>query len=650
LINCRTSLKKKTPSSSYLKIGRIYLLYKCKLSSNRPVYAEKGETRSFIHSNILTINYLISSEHIVLNPVRIKPVYYVWLLICIFCCITSPCLSQTAQGLPPADQKVFDQYTQYIDKYQKANNNYELAKYYNLTGNLFWKNKLRNKAIEYFLISIEKNRILGNRNAIKVLNNNVGIIYTELGKDEEALKYFNESLRINRSLGKKTEIAYDQINIGLSLQNLQRFEESSKSMEEALQIATELNDIKTMKTCYGLLAENYEKMGNPSLSMQYYEKFNTIQKHLQQEELLKMSELKNNADASRLMTELELSSTKDTLTQVVEVTKEKQMQIDLLNKEKLLQAYELRDKEALLKNERMVRTILFGVIGFVILITWLIFLQLKQKKKANQLLALKNDEISRQKQKITDSIHYAHRIQKAVLTPRDEVMKVFKEYFIFFRPKEMVSGDFFLLAEKEGTVVVSAVDCTGHGVPGAFMSMLGVSFLNAILNRLRPNELKADTVLNLMRESIINSLHQTGARKENKDGMDMSICIFEPGLKRVHFAGAHNSLYLIRNSVLTHYEADRMPISIHRKADQSFTNHIIDLQPDDRLYLFTDGYADQMGGDKGRKFLSRNLKQLITDISKKPMTEQQQILKVTIDRWQGTNDQRDDLLIVGIKV
>ncbi|MFN8208495.1 MAG: SpoIIE family protein phosphatase [Bacteroidales bacterium] len=589
-------------------------------------------------------------RHIVLNPTRFKPVYVVCLCLILFLGIFSVGSSQTVQGLPPADQKVYDQYTQYIEKFQKANNNYELAKYYTLTGNLFWKNKLRSKAIEYFLISIDKNKLLGNRNAVKVLNNNVGIIYTELGKDEEALKYFNESLKINRSLGKKAEIAYDQINIGLSLQNLKRFDESSRSMEEALQIATELNDIKTMKTCYGLLAENYEKMGNPSLSMQYYEKFNTIQKHLQQEELKRLEELKNTADASRLMTELELSSTKDTLTQVVEVTKEKQMQIDLLNKEKLLQAYELRDKEAMLKNERMVRTILFGVIGFVVLVTWLIFMQLKQKKKANLLLAEKNEEISRQKQKITDSIHYAHRIQKAVLTPRDEVMKVFREYFIFFKPKELVSGDFFLLAEKEGRVVVSAVDCTGHGVPGAFMSMLGVSFLNEILNRLRPEELKADTVLNLMREAIIGSLHQTGARKENKDGMDMSICIFEPGLKKVHFAGAHNSLYLVRNSLLTHYEADRMPISIHRKADQPFTNHIIELQANDRLYLFTDGYADQMGGDKGRKYLSRNLKQLITDISTKPMSEQQQIVEDTMARWKGNYDQRDDLLIVGIKV
>jgi serine phosphatase RsbU (regulator of sigma subunit) len=558
--------------------------------------------------------------------------------------------SSQDQGLPPADQKVFDEYKANIEKFQKADNNYELAKYYNLTGNLFWKNRLRLKAVDYFQIAIEKNKLLGNKNAVKVLTNNIGIIYTELSQDDKALSYFNESLKINRSLSKKAEIAYDLINIGLSQQNLKHFEESSKAMEEALLIATELNDIKTMKTCYGLLAENYEKLGDPALSMQYYEKYNTIQKHLQQEEMKRMEEQKNTADASRLMTELELSSTQDTLTQVVQVTKEKQMEIDLLNKEKLLQAYELREKESMLKSEHQFRIILVGIIGFVVLIAVLILIQLRQKKRANILLAEKNEEISRQKQKITDSIHYAHRIQKAVLTPKEEVMKIFKEYFIFFRPRELVSGDFFLLAEKNGYVVVSAVDCTGHGVPGAFMSMLGVSFLNEILSRLSPEELKADIVLNRMRDSIIGSLHQTGARKENKDGMDMSVCIFEPGLKRVHFAGAHNSLYLVRKKILTHYEADRMPISIHKLADQPFTNHIIDLLPDDSLYLFTDGYVDQMGGEKGRKFLSRNLKTFLTEISEKPMDEQDQLVQSTINKWKGNFDQRDDMLIVGVKI
>lgn len=559
---------------------------------------------------------------------------------------------ESLNKLSDADRQVYNEYLNQISRFESVSNHYELAKYYTLAGNLLWKNKLHEDAIRFFEKALEENKILGNRNAIKVLNNNIGIICTELGKDETALNYFNESLKINRALNKKTEIAYDLINIGLSLQNLGRYVESNQKLQEALELTKEENDLKTMKTCYGMMAENYEKLGNSAKSMEYYNQFNSIQKFLQQQEIDRATEAKNQAEARRLMTELELASTQDTLSQVIEITKEKEMQIRLLNTEKQLQESKIREQEARIRSERLFRLVLVGIVFFVLLITFLIYLQLRQKKKANALLAQKNAEISAQKQKITDSIHYAHRIQKAVLTPREEILHVFAGHFIYFQPRELVSGDFYLLSEARGYIVVSAVDCTGHGVPGAFMSMLGVSFLNEILSSLDPSgkDFSAAMVLNRMREKIILSLHQTGARKESKDGMDMSICLFEPGLKKVHFAGAHNSMYLVRNNELLQYDADRMPISIHRNAEKPFTNHEIILQKDDCIYLFTDGYADQIGGDKGRKFLSRNLKQLLLDIHSRPMDEQKTILRETFEKWKNGYPQRDDILVLGIKI
>lgn len=559
---------------------------------------------------------------------------------------------ESLNKLSDADRQVFNEYLNQIKRFESVSNHYELARHYTLTGNLLWKNKVYEDAIRFFEKAIEENRILGNRNAIKVLNNNIGIIYTELGKNETALNYFNESLKINRALNKKTEIAYDLINIGLSLQNLGKYAESNQKLEEALELTKEENDLKTMKTCYGMMAENYEKLGNSAKSMEYYNQFNSIQKYLQQQEIDRATEEKNQAEAKRLMTELELASTQDTLSQVIEITKEKEMKIKLLSTEKQLQESKIREQEARIRSERLFRLVLVGIVFFVVLIAFLIYLQLRQKKKANKLLAQKNAEISLQKQKITDSIHYAHRIQKAVLTPREEILHVFAGHFIYFQPRELVSGDFYLLSETKGYIVVSAVDCTGHGVPGAFMSMLGVSFLNEILSSLTPsgNDFSAATILNKMREKIIYSLHQTGARKETKDGMDMSICLFEPDLKKVHFAGAHNSMYLVRNHELLQYDADRMPISIHRNADKPFTNHEISLQKDDCIYLFTDGYADQIGGKKSRKFLSRNLKQLLLDIHSHPMDKQKTILQEKFDEWKNGYPQRDDVLILGLKI
>lgn len=568
-------------------------------------------------------------------------------------CFSKGFAQQAGNQLPSADQQVLREYQNLISQYEAEGNHYQLAKYYNLTGNLYWKNKMQDQAITYFKKSLENNKLLDNKNAVKVLNNNIGLIYAENGDDNRALTYFNESLKINRELNKKSEISYDLINIGLSLQNLGKYAESNHNLEEALALTKELNDMKTMKTCLGMIAENYEKLGNSSKSMEYYNQFNTIQQYLHQKEMDLVQEQKSKAETKELMTQMELVSTQDTLSRVVQISKERQMQIQLLSTEKQLQQSKIHEQEATIRSERLFRLVLVGVVSFVVLISLFILIQLRQKKKANKLLAEKNEEITAQKQKITDSIHYAHRIQKAVLTPNEEVLHVFQDYFIFYQPKELVSGDFYILAESHGYVIVSAVDCTGHGVPGAFMSMLGISILNKILSHLDPlkDELAADKILNLMREDIIRSLHQTGTRKETKDGMDMSLCIFEPGLKKMHFAGAHNSLYLIRNNNLIHYEADHMPISIHRLADRPFTNHIIDLLPDDRLYLFTDGYADQLGGgEKGRKFLSRNLKQLLTDIHQKNMADQKNILRDTITSWQGKYVQRDDMLVIGIKV
>ena len=594
---------------------------------------------------------MLQFRHLILKDVKYLNFFLILCTFAIFIA-TKTSAQESLSKLSEADRQVYNEYQNQISRFASVSNHYELSRYYTLAGNLLWKNKLHEDAIRFFEKALDENRILGNQNAIKVLNNNIGIIYTELGKDETALIYFNESLKINRALNKKAEIAYDLINIGLSLQNLGRYSESNQKLEEALELTKEENDLKTMKTCYGMMAENYEKLGNSAKSMEYYNQFNSIQKFLQQQEIDRATEAKNQAEARRLMTELELASTQDTLSQVIEISKEKEMQIRLLNTEKQLQESKIKEQEARIRSERLFRLVLVGIVFFVLLVAFLIYIQLRQKKKANELLAQKNAEISAQKQKITDSIHYAHRIQKAVLTPREEILHVFAGHFIYFQPRELVSGDFYLLSETKGYVVVSAVDCTGHGVPGAFMSMLGISFLNEILSSYDPagKDFSAATILNQMREKIILSLHQTGARKETKDGMDMSICLFEPGLKKVHFAGAHNSMYLIRNNELQQFDADKMPISIHRNAEKPFTNHEIPLQKDDCIYLFTDGYADQPGGEKGRKFLSRNLKQLLLDIHTRNMNEQKAILQQTFENWKNGYPQRDDILILGIKI
>jgi serine phosphatase RsbU (regulator of sigma subunit) len=553
--------------------------------------------------------------------------------------------------LNPIDLKKAEQYKLLVNKYVQLNNDYEQAKYINLLGSLYWSNNSTKEATDYFQQSIKLNEKIGNRNGIKTLNNYLGIIYSEANDYSSALEYFKACLKIDRASAKKAEIAFDLVNIGVTLQNLKNYSESNKILEEAKDLTTELNDLKSLKSCYGMLAENYEKLGNSSKSLEYSALFNTLQKHFQQQELDLADQRTKVVEAEKMQKETQLQNTYDTLNQVMQVSRERQMQINLLNKEKELQQLSIKEKETRLKNEKLITRSLFGGLVLLVVISLLIFIQFRNKHKANLLLASKNLEISEQKQKIDDSIHYANRIQTAVLIPRPEAVNHLPEHFIFFKPREVVSGDFFWISDKGSKIFLAAVDCTGHGVPGAFMSMLAISYLNEIVSLIPENKdvILASDILNQLRSQVIFSLHQTGLRKESKDGMDISLIIWDRQTHMVQYAGAHNSLYHIRDNKLSAIEADRMPISIHRLADRPFTNNEVTIEPGDQLYMFTDGYYDQAGGKDGRKFLSRNFKELLLANHKLSMQEQREKLNSTIEKWRGINPQRDDMLVVGLR-
>jgi serine phosphatase RsbU (regulator of sigma subunit) len=258
------------------------------------------------------------------------------------------------------------------------------------------------------------------------------------------------------------------------------------------------------------------------------------------------------------------------------------------------------------------------------------------------------DEILDQQEDITASINYASRIQNAVLPLQDHFEKAFSDHFVLFKPRDIVSGDFYWIAEDKDKLYFTAADCTGHGVPGAFMSMLGVSSLNEIIGNENDN-LTAARILELLREKIKFSLHQTGKEGENKDGMDMAMCIYHKNKNMIEYAGAYNPLYLIRDSELLEYKADRMPIGIYHVEKEHFTNHEIKVKKDDRIYIFSDGYADQFGGPGETKFKSVNIKKMLLEIHVKTMHEQNLILEERFEKWKGDLSQIDDLIFIGIK-
>ncbi len=279
----------------------------------------------------------------------------------------------------------------------------------------------------------------------------------------------------------------------------------------------------------------------------------------------------------------------------------------------------------------------------------------------NEDLNQKNEEIEAQKDEIViqkteiekahkhvlSSVNYAKRIQNAMLPTNELFNAYFSEYFILFKPRDIVSGDFYWAKKINNTLIFAAADSTGHGVPGAFVSMLGMSLLNEIVGN---HEITtAGQILDNLRYAIKTSLKQTDKKSVSKDGMDIALCTINLDTNELQYAGAYNPLYIIRYSELIELKADRQPIAIHIK-EKEFTNHTFNLQKNDILYLFSDGYIDQFNGLTNEKFKTKRFKKLLNNNANKSLTEQKQILEQNLNQWQGNAKQLDDIIIIGTKI
>ena len=278
----------------------------------------------------------------------------------------------------------------------------------------------------------------------------------------------------------------------------------------------------------------------------------------------------------------------------------------------------------------------------------------------------KNEEIKQKNKDITDSIHYAQRIQEALLTSSEYCSKILPHHFILFKPKDIVSGDFYwACALRKNIAIWVLADCTGHGVPGAFMSMIGTSLLNEIV--IEKGITSADKILNEMKSRIIKALGQKGATGETRDGMDAALCIWHKDTDKLEYAGANNSLFIIRKDItksdiaksvkvrfhgenIAEIKPDRQPVGYEEGKEGLFTKHEIQLQKGDTLYTFSDGYQDQFGGEKDKKFMVKRFKELLVSIQDKSMQEQKGILDRTIENWKGDGEQIDDICVIGVRI
>jgi tetratricopeptide (TPR) repeat protein len=531
--------------------------------------------------------------------------------------------------------------------YDKSMKFFEIKKQFNLhaqqlnsMGLVYKEKKDYGEALIYFKRALKSFKEQNYKPGIASAQVNIGNVYLEGGNFSDALLYCKEALRINQETANNKEVASNYRDLGRIYYKWGKYSEAFQYFNMSLKINKELGHKKEVYELYRNISEVYEKQGVYKTALDNFKKYNELKDSTISEGYLnQISELATKYETDRKDKELIIQKS----------------ELDKKKAEAAQNKAEIEKKD--IENRRQRLLIYSFILGLAIVFVFSIILykQFREKKKANILLEEQNieikhqrDQIFIQKQEITDSIHYARRIQTAILPPDRILEKNLAEHFILYRPRDIVSGDYYWMTESGNNTIVLAADCTGHGVPGAFMSMLGVSFLNEIV--IKQGVTKPSSILNELRRNIVDALHQTGKEGEAQDGMDIAVVTIDHKTMKAEYSGAYNPLYLIRNKVLIEYEADRMPIGIHLKGATDFTNYEFDLQNGDSLYIFSDGYVDQFGGDKSKKFMAKRLKDLLISINNEPLPKQAKLLNSTLEKWMGNIEQIDDILVIGLKI
>ncbi|MCK4664420.1 MAG: tetratricopeptide repeat protein [Bacteroidales bacterium] len=490
------------------------------------------------------------------------------------------------------------------------------------------------KSKQYNLLSLQTSEFVIDINAKIAAYNKLGENYYNIGEYElkkrniknaednfhKALEYLFISLDVNKDFVDKQEVAISNQGIGNVKLLQKKYSEAVLYLNIAKTIGKESGNKNIIKDAAEILAKTYPEL------KQYKKAYENHVLYKQMSDSLK------NDENIKKVTQLGMQFEFDKI--------QKQQEFEKMKKELAHQAE--------MKKQNLIKTFYLIGLAIVILFAFVVYRSYKRKQKDNILLEEQNEKIEEQKQSITDSIQYASRIQKAVVPSEERANEILPEHFILWRPRDIVSGDFWWMTQKENKVILVAADCTGHGVPGAFMSMLGVSFLNEIVNQ--QDIITANVILNQLRTSVKTTLKQKGAEGEAKDGMDIALVVLDVPNMKLQFSGAYNPLYLYRNSELIETKADKNPIGIFIKEKDSFTNHEIELQKGDTFYIFSDGFIDQFGGEKGGKFKTKNFKALLQNMQDKPMKEQGEILDRTVDEWRGDIEQIDDIIILGVRI
>ena len=503
----------------------------------------------------------------------------------------------------------------YYDKLKPENSYNKLTEAYNSVGSLFKDKGEFDSSLFYHKKSLELAIKLKNRKQQAYSYNNIGLVYNKMKNLDKALEFYKMSADIKKEMKDYNSLCGTIINTAAVYKKAKRYEESLKAYETGISMAAEYKRGNFLLTGVNDLADMQRELKDYKSAANNYAKYNRLFDSINKgKEDKKLEEISAKYESEKKDAEI-LKGRENIKVQQTIINKQKQFNYAI------------------------------GAGLFLAFISIGVVLRsYRQNKKYSKNLALQQHLTEEKNKEITDSINYAKRIQESLLTSHSLFKENCQDFFIFFKPKDIVSGDFYWANKTKDGFLVMCGDCTGHGVPGAFMSLLGISYLNEIVQQHQVHQ--PNLIFNALKSKVITNLNQKDEAR--KDGMDASM-IKISGLK-LEFACSHNPIWILRNNRIIKFKADKSPIGMGVNDDFTFTHNTESLVAGDCVYLFTDGYADQFGGAKGKKFKAKQLEAKMLEIVNLGMEEQKSKLEEHFNEWIGNQDQVDDVLVIGIRI
>ena len=577
------------------------------------------------------------------------------------------------QGEP---KKALEYYLKGLNIHEQLGDKSRIASSLNSIGIFYKAQGELVKALEYHHKSLKIKEELGNKSEIAVSLTNIGVAYNAQGEPVKALEYYRKSVKIDEQIGNKSGMAMSLTNIGNIYYEQGDIKKAQAVGEHSLIISKEIGYPDLVRHASNLLTTVYKKTKQYKQALEMYELYILMRDSINNE-----------------------STQKAVIKQNMQYEYEKQYLADSLetSKELALKDIEISKQQAEAKAERTTKYSLYGGLALVLIIALVLAHSVKQKKKANKEISQQKQEVENSKlhieqlhKEVTDSIHYAAHIQNAILTSDAYWQRMLANHFIFFKPRDIVSGDFYWAYEcprgrvssasasgeargktttgkgMGGKKIWIAADCTGHGVPGGFMSMLGNTFLNEIV--IEQGEEDASEILNKLRDHIIKALANdvgTDEGLEMKDGLDLALCVLHSD-NTLEYSGANNPLWVLssrkevsaaarvtpnesEDKFIHEIKADKQPIGKYSQMT-AFTSHFVKLETGDQVYTFSDGFQDQFGGPKLKKYMSKRLKKFLFSIADESMEKQKELMLVEFEEWRKDTEQVDDVCIIGVKI